>query len=150
MSELISRVGAGSDHRVDRDGGSDGTDVVFVVAFVILLLVFSLVGAGLFVGAASGAGSVGGVSDPLLLGVVAAVTVLVVFSACGRQRLVRVGARAVFAFPFPVASAFVPWPIVGGLLGAGAAVGLVVSDDVAVRFLAGVVLVVVFGSLLLL
>ena len=47
VSDLISPVGARSDHRADsEDGSGRGTDVVFVVVFVILFLAFSLLAAG--------------------------------------------------------------------------------------------------------
>ena len=156
VSDLISPVAAGSDHRADSDGGSGrGAHVLFVAMFVILFLVFSLLGAGLFIlGVAYAVGSFDRVLPVLLLGVVAALAVVVVFSVFGLNAIVRVGARAVFALTFPAASVFAPWAVVGSLVGSGAAVGMVLllavfSDHLGARCLAGLALAVVFGFLFL-
>ena len=70
---------------------------MFVVMFVLLFLVFSVLAAGLFVlGVAFAVGSFGGVSAVLLVGVVAALAVVVVVSVFGLNAIVRVSARAVF------------------------------------------------------
>ena len=53
----------------------------------------------------------------LLIGLIAALAVVLVFSVFGPNAIVRVGARAVFALTFPVASVFAPWAIVAASSG---------------------------------